>query len=62
MKLATGATAGATLMPMVMKAQTKAATIDANWLPEERVIFTFLYIWPIVSLGIRRTIPAMHRL
>ena len=49
-------------MPMVMKAQTKAATIDANWLPEERVIFTFLYIWPIVSLGIRRTIPAMHRL
>ena len=49
-------------MPMVMKAQTKAATIEANWLPEERVIFTFLYMWPIFGLGIRRTISAMHRL
>jgi hypothetical protein len=38
--------AGATLMPMVMNAQTKAAKTEAIWLREERVIFTFLSIWP----------------
>jgi hypothetical protein len=51
---ATGATAGATLMPTVMKAQTIAAKTDAIWLRDERVIS--------ISFVIRRTIPAMPEL
>jgi hypothetical protein len=35
---ATGATAGATLMPMVMNAHTTAATAENIWLREKRVI------------------------
>jgi len=40
---ATGATAGATLMPMVMNAHTTAATADNIWLREERVISISFY-------------------
>ena len=51
---ATGATAGATLMPMVMNAQTTAAKTEATWVREVRVILN--------SFVIRRTIPAMPEL
>ena len=40
---ATGATAGATLIPMVMNAQTTAATAENIWLREERVISISLF-------------------
>jgi hypothetical protein len=51
---ATGATAGATLMPTVMKAQITAAKTEAIWLREERVIS--------ISFVSYRTIPAMSEL
>ncbi len=54
-RLATGATAGATLMPTVMNAQKTAAKTDAIWLREVRVISKFLCLTC-------RTIPAMQRL
>ena len=40
--LAIGATAGATLVPMVMNAQTTAAKTDAIWVREDIVISIFL--------------------
>jgi hypothetical protein len=51
---ATGPTAGAMLMPTVMKAQTTAAKTETIWLREVRVI-------PISFVN-RRTIPAMPEL
>jgi len=41
-RLANGATAGATLMPMVMKAQTMAANTEAIWLLLVKVMSFFL--------------------
>ncbi len=49
--LAIGAMAGATLMPMVMKAQTIAAKTEATWVREDCVMLIFL--------SICRTIPAI---
>jgi hypothetical protein len=52
--LAIGAMAGATLMPMVMKAQTTAAKTEAIWVREDCVMLIFL--------SVCRTIPVISEL